>query len=157
MSEDKETPVESGTELPGGFESVDAMYETLQKMKDDLSEHKTRKTELTALQEKLQAYEDAEAKRLDAERSELEKAQARIAALEDKIKQKEDALSAAQRATIFERELSERLAGKDEKYQKLARRQYEAAVKLAGNFADRESLAELLKPIDDELAELFFR
>jgi myosin heavy subunit len=148
-----EVTVEGGNTLPGGFESVEKMYDELTKLKNELPEYKTRKSELEQLQAKLSKYEEAEAKRLDSERSDLEKAQAKIATLEKAIADKDTALTQAQRDKLFERVLSDRLAGQDDKQRTMKRMLYEAAVLKNGDFEDEETLALILDPVEKLFAD----
>jgi len=140
-----------GEALPGGFKSVEDMYATLETYKADLQENKTRKTNLTAAETELQKFRDAEAKRLDSERTELERVQAKIAELEQTIAEKDGALTKAQMNTLFERELSTRLAGMDETSAKLMRMHYEASIRVSDGFTDLETLKTILDPVDELL------
>lgn len=139
---------ETGT-LPGGFESVEKMYEALETAKSDLSTHKVKAADLKALQDKLTAFETEAETRKQAQMTELEKAQARIAALEKEHAEKDAALTHATRLTLLERELSKRLSKYDERVGGIARRLYEAAA--APGFADEAELTALLDPVDSEL------
>lgn len=154
MSEDTTiaTPENQGGDLPGGFESPQAMYDAFTKMKEDLSTHKTRAADVTAMQTKLGEYKAAEDARIDSERTELERVQAQVDALTQEVASANAATVSAQNGVLLERVLSTRLAGIDEAVRPLARRLYESAA-VAG-FADEESLTLLLEPVDEELKAL---
>lgn len=152
MSEDN-APVEGGKTwfAEFGIESEDKAIEILRDYKKSLTELKPYKSEAADLRKKLEEYEKEKQARLDAERTELEKEQARRAALEADLEKYKSDLTKAQMGTLFERELSKRLAGMDDKQRELKRMLYEAAVIKSDGFADEDSLKLILDPVDELL------
>jgi len=150
MSEDIK-PDSGEDTLPGGFESVDAMYAALETAKADLTDNKTRKSDMTNLQAEYEKLRKAEEERLNSERTDLEKAQARIAALESDAVNYAAQVTKANMDVLLERVLSGRLAGINESIRPIASDLYRAA---AVGFADEAELNALLDPVDVKLTGL---
>ena len=148
-----DTGEKTGTELPGGFKTVEDMYATLETMKADLADNKTRKTDMTRLEAEYKKLKDAEQKRIESEQTELEKALARIAALETEAANQTAQYNLAQQQILLERVLSKRLAGIPDSVREIARDLYASAASGKG-FADEDELKALLDPVDEKLKGL---
>ena len=153
MSEDVTPAGEGGKDLPGGFESPDAMYAQLQTYKEDLAKHKTRASELTSIQEERDALAAKLAEIDNAQKTELQLALDRVSELEttnaDALRKVEE----VQRNSLLTMEIAKRVAGKPEALAGI----YETVAKAkCGGFKDEENLAELLDSVDEELKGVAF-
>jgi len=103
-----------------GFDDPAKALEAFKSMKVDLSKHKTRASELTAMEQELATLRQAQKEREDSEKTEMQKL------LDQMNKVKADAESAqkqalaAQRSAMLERGLSEHLSGIPEKLRPFA-------------------------------------
>jgi hypothetical protein len=140
---------ENVSTLPGGFESVDKMWESHEKLKAEAIANKTKAADRKALEDELATLKADADKRKQNEMTELQKEQARAAALEKSLAEKDAAILNAGRQLLLERVLSTRLSKHDEKVRGIARRLYESAA--VGDYADEETLNALLDPVDKEL------
>ena len=148
-----DTGENTGTELPGGFKTVEDMYATLETMKADLADNKTRKSDMTRLEVEYKKLKDAEQVRIESEQTELEKALARITTLETEAESQSAQYSLAQQQILLERVLSKRLAGIPDSVREIARDLYASAASGKG-FADEDELKALLDPVDEKLKGL---
>ena len=139
--------------LPGGFESVDKMWESHEKLKAEAIANKTKAADRKALEDELSAHKADADKRKQSEMTELEKAQARIAALEGDLSVKDQAVAQVRKEMLLERVLSAKLGTVPESHRKLARMAYERA-SFGADYADEETLNALLDPVDKDLEGL---
>ena len=148
-----DTGENTGIELPGGFKTVEDMYATLETMKADLADNKTRKSDMTRLEVEYKKLKDAEQVRIESEQTELEKALARITTLETEAVNQTAQYGLAQQQILLERVLSKRLAGIPDSVRDIARDLYASAASGKG-FADEDELKALLDPVDEKLKGL---
>ena len=148
MSTEVDTPDTAGTELPGGFASVEAMYTALQTAKTDLSTHKVKAADLSSIQVERDTLATQLAEIKAAQMSEVEKAQARVAELESANAGALALVEDMRRNSLLTEAIGKRLAGKPEGMADIYTKMYRAT---AGGFKDEDSLTELLDSVDEEL------
>lgn len=138
-----------------GFDDPVKAIEAFKTLKADHGKLKGTAKEQTAALAELETLRQEKARRDEAEMTEAQKAQARAVALEAEVKALKDAGLAKDRAILFERERSGRLATYPEDVRALVADSYELAI--GKGFADAKELSDLLDEADKKWQPIAMR